>query len=88
VYIECKSLSYAIVEEFCRRDNEMIKVAELKKVEQESKTMEKFIQELRKAAKGSVYEKRLLIEEFKRVINEVITRKLMKVKRPPRNINQ
>ena len=41
-------------------------------------TMEEFIQELRRAARGSKYKKRLLVEEFKREINRAIRRKLMK----------
>jgi len=36
--------------EFGSEDNEIIKVAELKKVEQENKTMEQFIQEFRRTA--------------------------------------
>jgi len=55
-----ESRSYAIVgeflsdlkEEFVERDNEMMKVAELRKVEQESKTIEEFVQEFRRAAMG------------------------------------
>jgi len=79
-------LSYAIVgellldlkEEFSRRDNKMIKVAELKKVEQGGKTMKEFVQEFRKTARDSGYKKKLLVEKFKREMNEVIRRKLMK----------
>jgi len=49
--LESESLSYIIVEEFLsdlkeefgRRDNETMKVAELKKVEQESRMMKKFV---------------------------------------------
>jgi len=50
--------------------------------------MEEFIQELRKAARESIYEKRSLIEKFKRVMNRVIRRKLIEAERPPRSINQ
>jgi len=49
--LESESLSYIIVrkflsdlkEEFSGRDNEIMKVAELKKVEQGSKTIKKFV---------------------------------------------
>ena len=34
--------------------------------------MEEFIQELRRATRGSRYERRLLVEEFKRGINAII----------------
>jgi len=40
------------------------------------------------AAKGSGYEGRLLIEEFKRGINGGIRRKLMEVENPPASIEQ
>jgi len=36
----------------------------LKKVEQESRIMEEFVQEFKRAVRGSGYERRLLIEEF------------------------
>ena len=49
--------------------------------------MEKFVQEFRRAAKKSRYERRLLVEEFKREINEMIRRKLMEVEKPLRNID-
>ncbi len=48
--------------EFSREDDKTMKVAKLKKVKQESRTMEQFIQEFKKIAKGSGYEKRLLVE--------------------------
>ena len=59
-------------QEFGNRDNESVKIAELKKVEQESKTIEVFIQELKKVARESRFERRLLIKEFKREMNRMI----------------
>ena len=72
--LKSRSLSYIIVgefladlkKEFSGRDNETMKIAELK---QGNKTMEEFIQELRRAARENEYEERLLIEEFKREMN-------------------
>ena len=58
-----------IRKEFERRDEEQVKLAELKRIEQGSKIMEEFIQEFRKVVKGSKYERRLLVEEFKRGMN-------------------
>ena len=57
--LKSRSLSYIIVgefladlkKEFSGRDNETMKIAELKKVEQGNKTVEEFIQELRRAAR-------------------------------------
>jgi len=50
--------------------------------------MKKFVQEFKRAARGSGYERRLLIKEFKRGMNEMIRRKLMEVERPPMSIEQ
>ena len=65
-----------------------MKVAELKKIKQGSRMMEKFAQKFRRAAKESEYEGRLLVEEFKRGINKVIRRKLMKAERLLKSIKE
>ena len=57
---------------FGRGDDKIIKVAELKKVEQKSKMIEEFVQEFRRAARGKRYKRRLLVDEFKRDMNGVI----------------
>ena len=62
-------------------DNELVKVAKLKKVEQRARTIEKFIQEFRKAIRKSRYEKKVLVREFKRGMNEVIINIREKVKK-------
>jgi len=61
-----------IRKEFEGGDKELVKVVKLRKLEQESKTMEKFVQEFKRAAKESKYEGRLLVEEFKRGMNGII----------------
>ena len=61
-----------IKKEFRERDKKIVKVAKLKGLEQKEKTMEKFAQGFRRAAKESEYKERLLIEEFKREINKTI----------------
>ena len=43
----------------------MIKVAKLKNIEQESRTIEEFIQEFKRTARESGYKERPLNEEFK-----------------------
>jgi len=50
--------------------------------------MEKFVQEFRRATRGSRYEGRPLIEEFKRGMNEMIRRKLMEAERSSTSIEQ
>jgi len=59
-------------EKLGRGDNKIIKVVELKKVEQRSKIIEEFVQEFKRAKEGP------LIEEFKRGMNGVIRRKFIK----------
>jgi len=49
----------------------------LRRLEQEEKTMEEFVQEFRRTVKRSRYERRLLIEEFKRGINRTICQRLI-----------
>ena len=50
--------------------------------------MEEFVQEFKRAARGSGYEGRLLVEEFKRGINGGIRRKLMEAENLPASIEQ
>ena len=58
------------------------------KLEQEGRTIEEFVQEWRKAARESSYEERLLVEEFKKEISEVIRRKLIEAFLSPTSIEQ
>ena len=58
-----------IKKEFGRRNEEMVKVAELKRLEQEGKTIEEFVQKFRRVARESGYEEMLLVEKFKRDMN-------------------
>ena len=75
-----------IKKEFGEGEEESVKAAELKKLEQGEGTMEEFVQEFKRTARGSGYEERLLVEEFKRGINGVISRKLMEAKNQPSSI--
>jgi len=58
-------------------EEELVKAAKLRKMEQGEKMMEEFVQKFKRAARESEYEGRLLIEEFKRGMNRTIRRKLM-----------
>ena len=51
--------------EFGGGEEEAVKAAELRKLEQGGKTMEEFVQEFKRAVRGSGYERRPLVEEFK-----------------------
>jgi len=67
-----------IKKEFRGEDEELVKVAKLKRMEQGNQSMEEFVQNFKRVARDSRYESRLLIEEFKRSMNGMIKRKLMK----------
>ena len=61
-----------IKKEFGGEDEKIVKVAELKRLEQEGRTIEEFVQEFKRAARGSGYKERPLVEEFKQGINGTI----------------
>ena len=89
--IEYESVGEFLMElkkEFGGRDKEAVKVAELKKLEQGGEIMEEFVQEFKRAIRGSRYKEHPLIKEFKRGINGVIRRKLMEVENQPGSIEQ
>ena len=94
--LEAGEIKYETVEEFLTSlkkefgggEEESVKAAELRKLEQEGKTMEEFIQEFKRAARGSEYKGRLLIEEFKRGMNGGIRRKLMEAENQLASIEQ
>ena len=50
--------------------------------------MEEYVQEFKRVARGSGYERRPLVEEFKRGMNGGIRRKLMEAENPPTSIEQ
>jgi len=78
----------SLKKEFGGGEEESVKAAELRKLEQGGRTMEEFVQEFKRAARGSEYEGRLLVEEFKRGMNGGIRRKLMKVENLLASIKQ
>jgi len=86
--MEYKSIEefFTSLKEFGGGEEESVKVAELRKLEQGGRMMEEFVQEFKRAARGSGYEGRLLVEEFKRGMNGGIRRKLMEVENSPTSI--
>ena len=92
--LESGEVEYESVEEFLTYlkkefgggEEESVKAAELRKMEQGGKTMEEFVQEFKRVARGSGYEGRLLVEEFKRGMNGGIRRKLMEAENLPTSI--
>jgi len=63
--------------EFRGGDEKSVKVAELKKIKQERRNIEEFVQDFKRVARGSGYKECPLIEEFKRGMNRSIRRKLI-----------
>jgi len=50
--------------------------------------MKEYVQEFKRTVRGSGYEGRPLVEEFKRSMNGEIRRKLMEAENPPTSIEQ
>jgi len=69
-------------------EEESVKMAELRKLEQGGKMMEEFVQEFKRAARESGYKGRPLVEKFKRGMNGEIRRKLIETENPPASIEQ
>jgi len=94
--LEVGELEYKTVEEFLislrkefgGEEEELVKAAELRKLEQGGKMMEEFIQEFKRAARESGSEGRPLVEEFRRGMNRGIRKKLMKSENPLGSIEQ
>ena len=74
--------------EFGEEDKEAVKVVELKRIEQGGRTIEEFVQEFKRAARRSGYEGRPLVKKFKRRMNRIIKRKLIKTERLSTSIEQ
>ena len=94
--LESGEIEYETAEEFFTNlrkefgggEEESIKAAELRRMEQGGKTMEEYMQEFKRTVRGSGYEGRPLVEEFKRGINRGIRRKLMEAENPLTSIKQ
>jgi len=94
--LETKEMEYKTVEEFLTSlkkefgggEEESVKAAELRKLEQGGRMMKEFVQEFKRAVRGSGYKERPLVEEFKRKMNRAIRRKLMEAENQPGSIEQ
>jgi len=74
--------------EFGKTVEENRKIERLWMVEQERRMCDEYIQEFKKVARGSSYERRPLIEEFKKRLNRGIRRKLAEAENPPTTIEE
>ncbi len=68
-YESAEEFLMSLKKEFSRGEEESVKVAELRKLEQGGRMMEEFVQEFKRTARGSGYKGRPLVEEFKQEIN-------------------
>ena len=64
------------------------KIEQLRTIEQGERTCNEYMQEFKKITRGSGYERRPLIEEFKRGLNGSIRRKLAEAEEPPTTIGE
>jgi len=94
--LEAEELEFKIVGEFLAEikkefsggEEKSVKAVELRKLEQGGRIIEEFVQEFKRVARGSGYEGRSLVEEFKRGMNRVIRRKLMEAENQSGSIEQ
>ena len=94
--LESGEVEYELAEEFLNSlkrefsggEEESVKAVELRQLEQGGRTMEEFMQEFKRTARGSGYEGRLLVKKFKRGMNGGIRRKLMEAENPLASIEQ
>jgi len=71
-YRTTEEFSEDLKKEFGGGNNKIIKIAELKKVKQENRTIEEFMQEFKRVSKSSKYKERSLMKEFKQGMNGII----------------
>ena len=64
------------------------KIEQLRTIEQGERTCNEYVQEFKKVTRGSGYEGRPLIKEFKRELNGSIRRKLAEAEEPPTTIGE
>ena len=77
-----------IRDDFGETSEEERKIEQLRMIEQGGRTCDEYVQEFKKVARGSGYEGRPLIEEFKRGLNGAIRRKLAEAEEPPTTIGE
>ena len=73
---------------FGKTSKEERNIKQLRTIEQGGKTYDKYVQEFKKVTRGSSYEGRPLIEEFKRGLNRAIRRRLAETEKPPTTIRE
>jgi len=77
-----------IQDDFGKTSEEKRKIEQLRTIEQGGRTCDEYVQEFKKVTRGSGYEGRPLIKEFKRGLNGGIRRKLAEVEELPTTIGE
>jgi len=77
-----------IRDNFGETSEEERKIEQLRTIEQGGRTCDEYVQEFKKVARGSGYEGRPLIKEFKRGLNGAIRRKLAEAEELPTTIGE
>jgi len=83
-----KQLFIKIRNNFGETSEEERKIEQLRTIEQGGRTCDKYVQEFKKVARGSSYERRPLIKEFKKGLNGSIRRKLAEAEELPTTIGE
>jgi len=74
--------------DFGETSEEERKIEQLRTIEQGERTCDEYVQEFKKVTRGSSYERRPLIKEFKRGLNGSIRRKLAEAEELPTTIGE
>ena len=74
--------------DFGETSEEKRRIEQLRTIEQGNRTYDEYVQEFKKVTRGSGYEERPLIEEFKRGLSGVLRRKLVEAEEPPTTIGE
>jgi len=74
--------------DFGETSEEERKIEQLRTIEQGGRTCDEYVQEFKKVARGSGYEGRPLVKEFKRGLNGAIRRKLAEAEELPTTIGE
>jgi len=77
-----------IRDDFGETSEEERKIEQLRTIKQGERTCDKYMQEFKKVTRGSSYEGRPLIKEFKRGLNGSIRRKLAEAEELPTTIGE
>ena len=83
-----EELFHKMKNEFRETEEEERKIKQLRTIEQGRRTCNEYVQEFKKIARRSSYERWSLIKEFKRELSRALRRKLAEADPPPSTIEE